>query len=230
MSLRPVNPAHASVPPGQEGRKPPWLGLVLLAVSFAVVEAAIVTAYRSLLDPQGERFPLLPLPGSLAGLERVREAATLLLLIAAARLVYRRAVPATATFFFLFGIWDVAYYATLRCSLGWPRHGSDWDLLFLLPVPWLGPVVAPLVVSCVLVVVGSLVLRHESRRGPFRLGRLHLLAAALGGALCLWSFVAAPSGRALAALPTRYPWEWLLLGLALGLAAFSHALWRNRRP
>ena len=231
MSPGPVNPPRSPGPPGLDTsrRTPPWLALALLAVAFAIVEAAIVTAYRSLLDPQGLRFPLLPLPANLAGLERWREAATLFLLAAAASLASRRAVPATAAFFFLFGVWDLTYYATLRYSLHWPQSWGDWDLLFLLPVPWLGPVYAPMLVACVLVAAGSVVLQHESRRGPFRVQRLHLLAAAAGGTLIVWSFVATPSGRALAAVPARYPYEWLLLGLAVGLTAFVHATWSNRR-
>lgn len=222
MHLGPVNP-----PARPLASPPPWAALVLVAVAFGIVEAAIVTVYRTQFDPAA-RFPLLALPSALAGLERVREASTLLLLGGVACAACRPAAARAAAFFFLFGLWDIAYYISLRATLGWPQGPNDWDLLFLLPVPWLGPVAAPLLLSCVLIVVGVVVLRHEERRGPFRVHPLHVLAAIVAGLLCTWSFVENADARALLALPSRYAFEYLALGLGIGGAAFIDALRRNR--
>src|SRR5882672_5956538 len=50
-----------------------------------------------------------------------------------------------------FGIWDICYYAWLWVFIGWPPSLLTWDVLFLIPVPWLAPVLAPLIVSACLV-------------------------------------------------------------------------------
>ena len=47
----------------------------------------------------------------------------------------------------VFGAWDLSFYATLRVLTGWPASLMTWDLLFLIPVPWVGPVLAPSIVS-----------------------------------------------------------------------------------
>jgi hypothetical protein len=44
---------------------------------------------------------------------------------------------------FVFGIWDLFYYVWLKVCLGWPSSLLTWDVLFLIPVPWVGPVLAP---------------------------------------------------------------------------------------
>ena len=55
----------------------------------------------------------------------------------------------------LFGVWDLVYYAVLKLILGWPESLATWDILFLLPVPWIGPVWAPCIIAVALVAVGS---------------------------------------------------------------------------
>lgn len=231
MSSSPVNPPRmrARVAPATGSRRPPWPSLTLVAVSFGIIEAILVAVYRTLLDPEGDLFPLLRLPAQLLPWERLREAATLVLLAGMARLAATPKPTTWAAFFYLFSLWDLTYYASLRVVLVWPRSLSDWDLLFLLPVPWLAPVYAPVLVSCVLLGVGVLTLRFAARRGSFRTTPLHAAAAVLGGGLGVWSFIAHPGARALEHLPPRYPVEFLLAGLTIGLAAYAHAYRSNLR-
>ena len=203
--------------------------MVLVAVAFGLVEGGLVTVYRLWLDPHAQIFPLLALPEGVAGLERVREVATVVLLAGVAVLSARPASARFAAFLFLFGLWDLVYYATLRLTLGWPAGLGAWDLLFLLPVPWLAPVAAPISIALVMLVVGIVTLRHTERHGAFEVHASHVVAGALGGLLCIWSFVEDENARALRSLPPRYAFEWLALGLGLGLAAFAHAWARNRR-
>ena len=54
----------------------------------------------------------------------------------------------------VFGAWDLSFYASLKVLIGWPASLMTWDLLFLIPVPWVGPVLAPSIVSITLVPVG----------------------------------------------------------------------------
>jgi hypothetical protein len=186
----------------------------------------LVTALRTWLDPDGIRFPLVELPARVLAVERVREAATLVVLGAAAAAAVRGAAVRFAAFLFVFGIWDLAYYAALVGFLGWPRRFGDWDLLFLLPVRWLAPVWAPLGVAVAMAACGGAALRHAARHGAFAVRRRHVAAAACGGALVATSFIwPGPAG----ALPPRYRAEWLVAGLAIGLLGFAGAWRLNRR-
>ena len=54
----------------------------------------------------------------------------------------------------VFGAWDIGYYFWLWVFSGWPSSLGTWDLLFLLPLPWVGPVWAPVIVSLALVGFG----------------------------------------------------------------------------
>jgi hypothetical protein len=140
----------------------------------------VVVYLRALGEPvranaglaQSELFPLLKVPqlGEYIGIvkvEVVREAATIIMLAAAAATATRTFRAWLAAFSIVFGAWDLAFYATLRILLGWPRSLMNWDLLFLIPVPWVGPVLAPVIVSLSLVVGGIIGLVREPKRVPW---------------------------------------------------------------
>ena len=76
-----------------------------------------------------------------------REAATMLMLAAIALAVARNTRQWTAAFAIAFGVWDIVFYACLKLLLGWPASLFTWDILFLIPVPWVGPVLAPVLIS-----------------------------------------------------------------------------------
>src|SRR5262249_30630289 len=144
----------------------PLAALLLFGITFGYVEAAVVAYLRALYEPMHQRlypdaapddlFPVIPLEElKAAGPEHTRrlltelgrEAATLLMLAAVALAVARNGRQWFAAFAIAFGLWDVFFYAFLRVLVGWPASLLDWDLLFLLPVPWVGPVLAPVLVS-----------------------------------------------------------------------------------
>jgi hypothetical protein len=84
----------------------------------------------------------------------------------------------------VFGLWDIAYYAWLRILLGWPTGWLEWDVLFLIPWPWLGPWIAPVLVSILFVAAGARLLSGPARFTPVA------LAALRGGAgLVLTAFL-----------------------------------------
>ena len=73
----------------------------------------------------------------------MREAATLVMLLAVGMLAGADVAPRLGYTAIAFGVWDIFYYVFLRVIGGWPRSLFDWDILFLLPLPWWGPVLAP---------------------------------------------------------------------------------------
>ena len=66
-----------------------------------------------------------------------------------------------ANFLIAFGVWDLFYYVWLRIVLDWPASLFTWDVLFLIPVPWVGPVVAPVSVACTMIAMGLVLLRLD---------------------------------------------------------------------
>jgi len=73
-----------------------------------------------------------------------------------------------AFFIFAFGVWDIFYYIYLKLFLDWPLTILDWDILFLIPLPWIGPVLAPLIVSVIMIVTSILILRCSQKETAFR--------------------------------------------------------------
>lgn len=159
--------------------------IIIFAVAFAFVEAAVVVYLRHLLGvnftpPQVDRSEILFLtPGiaflepqtavkiiadtALLNVERIREAATIVMLAAVAALAGKLFWERVAFFFLAFGVWDIFYYVFLKLTIKWPETFADMDIFFLLPTPWIGPVYVPILISAVLI-IGSLVyLKREDK-------------------------------------------------------------------
>lgn len=203
------------------------LVLGLYAVAMAYVEAAVVVDLNGALGQQlGALFPLRPelRSGPLILIEVGREAATLVMLGTVGILAGRSAVERLAWSGVAFGTWDIGYYAWLHVFSGWPPDLWTWDVLFLVPVPWTGPVWAPLAVSVALVGFGLAMARRLRAGGVVRLLPGHLAAGVAGGVLVVVSFTL-DFGRIVAGeVPTTYAWPILAAGLALAAAGALDAL------
>ena len=215
-----------------------WWTVVVYSVAMAWVEAAVVYYLRTMvgrIEPY-QRHPL-PLVGGIGPAELVREAATLIMLLAVGTLAGRTWRERLGYSAIAFGVWDLGYYAFLRFLCGWPHSLLDWDILFLLPLPWWGPVLAPMLIALLMIAWGTL-----ARREPFvRLGAAWELPAwtlnFCGIALALYVFMAGSlrvAGQGAEAvrevLPQRF--DWSLFGLALllmsapPLLALTRVRWR----
>jgi hypothetical protein len=210
-----------------EGRSGRYLWLLLLGLAIGWFEAAVVVYLRALYYPEGFRFPIRIVWDAVVRVEIVREAASLLLLASAARLSGRRFLERFAAFMILFGVWDLLYYAFLKLLLDWPAALSDWDVLFLIPLPWVGPVWAPCLVSITLVGVGSYLFHTTDRSRAYRARDWAVTIAC--GLLVIASFLgewrAVIEGR----VPRDFPAGLFFAGLLLGLGWFLHAERRERR-
>src|SRR5262245_57041808 len=117
------------------------------------LEAAVVIYLRALYYPNGFAFPLVPIAPALAGVEVWREAATVVMLLAVGWLAGKNAAQRLAFFAYGFAVWDVIYYGALYATTGWPESLFTWDVLFLIPVPWVGPVGSAVLVACLMIVL-----------------------------------------------------------------------------
>jgi hypothetical protein len=153
--------------------------------------------------------------------EVIREACTLVVLGAVAWLAGRRWAHRVGAFLLLFGLWDLTYYAGLKLMLGWPESLGTWDILFLIPVPWVAPVWAPAMIAGVFVVAGSYVFWTAQRPRRYRGADMVFLftsALAIFGAFVSgWRIV--PDQQP----PQRFPLWLFWSGVILGTSWFVHA-------
>jgi hypothetical protein len=140
-----------------------WWMVVVFAVAMAWVESAVVFYLRSMID-RIEPYQPNPLPviGGFASVELPREFATLVMLFAVGFLAGRTWRARIGYAAVAFGVWDIFYYVFLKMMCGWPHSLLDWDVLFLLPLPWWGPVLAPVLISLLMILWGTC----ASQSGP----------------------------------------------------------------
>jgi hypothetical protein len=191
---------------------------------MAWMEAATVFYIRSLVDRVNPyQAEPLPLHGALGNVELVREAATLVMLAVIGWLAGRTWKERGAYFAIAFGFWDILYYVFLRPISGWPQSLFDWDILFLLPLPWWGPVIAPVSIALLLIVWGTLATqtRDSYATAPARwMWTLAVLGCVLAlGVFMTDAFQALPGGRdaILRVLPAVFNWP--VFGAAMVLMA-----------
>ena len=161
--------------------------LVAFAVAMAYVEAAVVVYLREIIG-SGPIFPMKEIPPQLLAVEICREAATIAMLLLVAFLSFRGGAHRMGAFLLLFAVWDVFYYLWLSVTIGWPTGIADWDVLFLIPLPWVGPIWSVLLICAGMVFFAILFLRApEGAR--FSPGLWGWVAGLLGSATIIATFI-----------------------------------------
>lgn len=209
------------------------LWLFLFAAAMAVVEAAVVVYLRLLYYPENLQviFPLRLMQLDHFTIEVGREVATMVMLAAVAALATKSVLHRFAVFCYLMGLWDLFYYVWLKVMIGWPVSWFEWDVLFLIPWPWLGPWLCSAAIALLFVAWGAHVLSAD---GEFAFtGRklwLFITGSCLGLAAFLWPafFVLWHEGpKGLAGWsPAGFPWPLYLIAIVLMAAGLP---WRQRR-
>jgi len=213
-----------------------WLIVVIYAGAMAWVESAVVFYLRSMIGRIEPYQPdPLPLIGGFAPVELTREFATMVMLLAVGMLAGRTWRARIGYAAIAFGMWDIFYYVFLKAICGWPHSLLDWDILFLLPMPWWGPVLSPVLISLLMILWGTFASQFAPPPAhPAANWRVWVLN--LGGmALALYVFMAdsiAVAHRGLDAirmvLPERF--NWTLFGVALLLMSMPlmQLIWQLR--
>jgi len=158
------------------------------SVAMAFLETAVVVYLRTIYYPEGFEFPLVPVTGIHGITELLREAATLIMLLMVSILAAKEFTSRFAYFLYSFAIWDIFYYVFLKILLGWPESFLTWDILFLLPVPWFGPVVAPLINSLSMIMLALVILFHPAKKKPQTLGLREWLLLITGSIIIIFSY------------------------------------------
>jgi hypothetical protein len=165
--------------------------------------------------------------------ELAREAATLVMLFTVGVLAARAWQTRLAYMAVAFGVWDISYYVFLKAMSGWPRSLLDWDILFLLPLPWWGPVLAPVSIAVLMIVWGTVLSQRMHPVSHASATR----AAGLGGlgiALALYAFMADALhvmdegvDAVRAVLPTTFNWPVFAVALVLMAAPVAQVTWQR---
>ena len=135
-----------------------FIYLGLFAISMGYLEAAVVVYLRKILYPNHSLFPLvIDISNKFFFIEIARELSTIIILFMVAVLAGKKFIERFSYFLYIFAIWDIFYYLFLKITINWPASFLDWDILFLIPIPWTSPVLAPLVCSLTMIILSSLV-------------------------------------------------------------------------
>ena len=196
--------------------------VVAYAVAMAYLESAVVVYLQRAASISPEKlFPLrgADVLGNLAAIEVGREFATLVMLGMVGIIAGRRWVDRLAWAAVAFGVWDIFYYVWLWVFIGWPHGPATWDVLFLIPVPWAGPVFAPIAVSLALVGFGLAVAQRVGYGGEVRVRPIAIAGGLLGGFLVVLSFTLSAPLLMGGGLPDWYPRPVFVAGMATAFLA-----------
>lgn len=205
------------------------IALSTFAVAMGYIEAAVVAYLRELYYPEGFAFPLKMMAEFIMLVEVGRELATLVLLTSISFAVAKKRWERFGWFLFLFGAWDVWYYIWLKLTIGWPLRLTDWDVLFLIPIPWIGPVIAPLSVALSMIIIGPCIVSEDSMPRSYRPGLLAWVLGLFGSAILLYSFMSDTDAILHQQQPQAYSYWLLMITLASYWTGFLMSLRRSRR-
>lgn len=163
-----------------------WLSIFAIAMGF--LESAVVVYLREIYYPEGFEFPLKIMDGRMALTEVIREAATLVMMATLGVIAGQARLEKFGVFIFAFGIWDIFYYVFLKMLLGWPESLLTWDILFLIPVTWAGPVLAPLITALSMVIFGGAIIILTGQDKPVGIGCTGWTMLIAGSLVIIFSF------------------------------------------
>jgi hypothetical protein len=166
-----------------------YITLGVFAIAMGFLEAIVVVYLRQIYYPRGFDFPLKLLSPQMLSVEWIREIATIIMLAAIGIISGKNNLQRLLLFLFTFAIWDIFYYVALKLFLDWPPSLLTWDLLFLIPLPWIGPVLAPVICSLtmILMAVGLISIEKRGCEVKIRLPEWGLIFS--GSLVILWTYL-----------------------------------------
>jgi hypothetical protein len=199
------------------------------AIAFAYIESSVVVYLRFLYYPEGFSFPLKLMGLPILLTEACREVATIAVLVALSRLAEKTLKHRIFLFLYCFGIWDIFYYLWLKVIVDWPTTLFDWDVLFLIPLPWVGPVLSPILISLLFIAAAVTINHLESTGRSINFSPLDWITGLAAVLTVIGSFLWESGSVLRIAIPKRYPWWLWGIGVGIGLAVFLRRTLQNGR-
>ncbi len=133
--------------------------LSIFGIAFGFLEAVVVVYIRRILPEDCWRLTYdIPTliqflkDHKILFIEQTREVSTIIILACVAILSGTKLKERIAYFLWIFAFWDIFYYIFLKFWLSWPESLFTLDILFLIPLPWIAPVLLP--IACSLLMMG----------------------------------------------------------------------------
>ena len=134
-----------------------------------------------------------------------------------------------------FGIWDIFYYIWLWVMVGWPVNLMTWDLLFFIPLPWVGPVITPVLIAITMTTAGSLLFFSDEAGITFdwhwydwAIELVCALAMILSFCWDWKNILRLPGDVVRTGIPNPFAWWLYLPALLLSIIYFTARFWKNR--
>jgi hypothetical protein len=227
-----------------------FIWITIFSIAMAFLETSVVIYLRKLYYPEGFNFPLKMFDKDIAIVEIFREFATLIMLLGAGFIAGRNKAEKFGLFLYSFAVWDIFYYVFLKVILNWPESFFTWDILFLIPTTWVGPVIAPVLVSLAMITFAILISKFTSQDIKTKISLLEW-ALLIGGSIVLvigftldyvnymfqffsLSEILSPANtsklmeKALGYIPVSFPWLIFFIGLGIIIWGMVLFYFRNR--
>ena len=203
--------------------------IAIYAIGMAYLEATIVVYLRGLYGIADLMTSVPAFDPQVSIIELGRELATLIMLLAVGLASGKRLQSQIGFALYAFGLWDIWYYIWLVVFIGCPHSLFDWDLLFLIPLPWWGPVIAPVMISVLMIIGGARLALLEERGFLVRPKWPDWAMLATGACTMLYAFMS----NAIASLPSSVeslndlrPSSFLWSIFLVGYGIATYAIWR----
>lgn len=181
--------------------------VLVFGIAMGFLESVVVVYLRKLYYPHDFRVHLA-IPSGIVHVEMFREMMTIIMIAVVATLVGEDKFRRFYYFIYLFGIWDIFYYVGLKMILNWPGSFFAWDILFLVPVEWMSPVLAPATVALTMVIYGITMLVRRKN-----LDLIQILSGLCGGGVVFLTFVTADY--------VKMDYNWYVFAVGEGLILLS---------
>ncbi len=221
--------------------------VTIFSVAMGMLESAVVVYLRELYYPDGFTFPLKMMSSTVAITELLREAATLIMLVVIGVLAGRTKTEKFGYFIYTFAIWDLFYYAFLKLLLNWPESFLTWDILFLLPTTWVGPIICPVLLSIAMIALTLTIIYFTNKSEKTVISKSEWGLFILGSLITIVSFTYEYStfilqeftlyemfipteklmNYAIKFIPSIFPWWIFWIGFLIILSTIGHFVYKN---
>ncbi|MCD4679496.1 MAG: hypothetical protein K8S00_03820 [Bacteroidales bacterium] len=162
--------------------------VIVFSIAFAFIESSVVVYIRELYYPEGFDFPLKPMAFHIIVTEIFRELSTIIILISIGVLTGKSNIEKFAYFILSFAIWDIFYYVFLKILIDWPESLLTWDILFFIPLTWVGPVIAPVINSITMIILASCIIFYVQKSGKIKFDFLLWSLLVIGSLITIYGY------------------------------------------
>jgi len=166
-----------------------FIPAAIFGIAFGFLEAIVVVYLRAIYYPNGFRFPLSLLDPQMLKVEIVREICTIIMLASIGWILGKTKGERFSFFIFVFGVWDIFYYVALKLFLDWPQSISEWDVLFLIPITWIGPVLAPVICSIGMILIALIYVYLQEKNFQIKFNAIQIILITLGVFIIIYTFI-----------------------------------------